>query len=127
MKILFKILDYISAVLMGVGTLFLVSLVISNGWNMFFAMIVGMILGTGVLMLAVLLFSFFSTPFEIFPVGMVITMPIGMAAGMAVTVADPDVICMLSVAAVFSLFAQLGIDLYNMKIKGEVRVDKEQQ
>jgi hypothetical protein len=124
MKILFKILDYFASVLMGVGTLFIVSIVISESWNMFFAMIVGMVLGIVVLLLTVLLFSSVSTAFEIFPVGMVITMFTGMATGMVITIVEVDFILMLLTAITFSLFVQLWIDLYNMKLKGEVPVDK---
>jgi hypothetical protein len=127
MNILFKILDYLSAVLMGAGTLFLVTLSVGKDWNMFFAMIVGMAIGMGVLVLSLLLFSSFSAAFEIFPVGMVITMPVGMAAGMITSGDGPDFVFMVSASAVFSVCAQLGFDLYNMKLKGEVPVDKEQK
>ncbi|MEF9476165.1 MAG: hypothetical protein L0958_05710 [Candidatus Mariimomonas ferrooxydans] len=123
MKILFKILDYIISVLMGTGTLFLVSLVVNESWNMFFAMIVGIVLGIVVLLLTVLLFISVSTAFELFPVGMVITMFIGMATGMVITIVELDFILMLSAAITLSLFAQFWIDLYNMKLKGEVTVD----
>jgi hypothetical protein len=123
MKILFKILDYVASVLMGVGTLFIVSLVISESWNMFFAMIVGMVIGIVVLLLSVLLFSSVSTAFEIFPVGMVITMFTGMATGIVITIVEVDFILMLLTAITFSLFVQLWVDLYNMKLKGEVPVD----
>jgi len=126
MNVLFKILDYLSAVLMGAGTLFLVTLSVGKDWNMFFAMIVGMAIGMGVLVLSLLLFSSFSAAFEIFPVGMVITMPVGMAAGMIMSGDGPDFVFMVSASAVFSVCAQLGFDLYNMKLKGEVPVDKEQ-
>ncbi|KPK01154.1 MAG: hypothetical protein AMK71_06640 [Nitrospira bacterium SG8_35_4] len=125
MKILFKILDYLSAVFMGTGTFILVSLIVDKDWSMFTAMIAGMAIGMGVLVLSLLLFSSFSAAFEIFPVGMVITMPVGMAAGMLTAGDSPDFVFMVSVCAVFSVCAQLGFDLYNMKIKGEVPVDKE--
>jgi hypothetical protein len=124
MKILFKILDYIISVLMGAGTLLLVSLVVSKNWNMFFAMIVGMSLGIVVLLLTVLLFISVSTAFELFPVGMVITMFTGMATGMVTTIVELDFTLMLLAVITFSLFAQIWIDLYNMKLKGEVPVDK---
>ena len=127
MNVLFKILDYLSAVLMGAGTLFLVTLSVGKDWNMFFAMIVGMVIGMGVLVLSLLLFTSFSAAFEIFPVGMVITMPVGMAAGMITSGDGPDFVFMVSASAVFSVCAQLGFDLYNMKLKGEVPVDKEQK
>ena len=127
MKVLFKMLDYLSAVLMGTGTLFLVTLAVSKDWNMFFAMIVGMILGMGVLLLTLLLFIFISTPFEIIPKGMIITMSTGMASGMVTAIDGLGFVFMVSAAAVFSLCAQLGFDLYNMKLNGEVPVDKEQQ
>ncbi len=124
MKILFKILDYTTSVLMGAGTLLLVSLVVSKNWNMFFAMIAGMTLGIVVLLLTVLLFISVSTAFELFPVGMVITMFTGMATGMVTTIVELDFTLMLLAVITLSLFAQLWIDLYNMKLKGEVPVDK---
>ncbi len=124
MKILFKILDYIISVLMGTGTLFLVSLVVSESWNMLLAMTIGMILGIVVLLLTVLLFVSVSTVFELFPVGMVITMFTGMTAGMVITIVEIDFILMLLAAIAFSLFAQFWIDLYNMKLKGDVQIDK---
>ncbi len=124
MKIIFKILDYIISVLMGTGTLYLVSLVVSENWNMFLAMIVGMVLGMVVLLLSVLLFVSVSTAFELFPVGMVITMITGMTAGMVITMIEIDFQLMLLTAIAFSLFTQLCIDLYNMKLKGEVPIDQ---
>ena len=124
MKILFKILDYTTSVIMGAGTLFFVSILISESWNMFFAMIVGMAIGIAVLLLSILLFSSFSTAFEIFPVGMIITMFTGMISGMLTAAVKPDFTLMLSAIIVFSLFAQVMIDLYNMKLKGEVQVEK---
>lgn len=123
MKILFKILDYIISVLMGSGTLYIVSLVVNENWNMLPAMIVGMILGIVVLLIALLLFIFVSTAFELIPAGMIITMFIGMAAGMAMTAAETDFRFMLSAAVAFSLLAQGYVDLYNMRLKGEVPVE----
>jgi len=124
MKILFKVLDYIISALMGTGTLYLVSLVVSQSWNMFLAMIVGMVLGILVLLVSVLLFVSVSTAFELFPVGMVITMITGMTAGMVITMVDIDFQIMLFAAIAFSLFTQLCIDLYNMKLKGDVKIDQ---
>ncbi len=124
MKIFFKIIDYIISVLMGTGTLYLVSLVVSEGWNMFFAMIVGMFLGIVVLLLAVMLFVSVSTAFELFPVGMVITMFIGMSAGMVMTTGKTDFQFMLIPYIFLSIIIQLCIDLYNIRLKGEVPVEK---
>ena len=124
MKILFKILDYIISVLMGTGTLFLVSLVVSESWNMFLAMIMGMVLGIVVLLLAVVLFISVATVFELFPVGMVITMFTGMTTAMVITIVEIDFKLMLLAAVAFSLFAQFWIDSYNMKLKGDVQIDK---
>ncbi len=124
MKILFKILDYIISVLMGTGTLYLVSLVVSESWNMFFAMIVGMFLGIVVLLFAVMLFVSVSTAFELFPVGMVITMFIGMSAGMIITTGKTDFQFMLIPYIFLSIIIQLCIDLYNIRLKGEVPVEK---
>ena len=124
MKILFKILDYIVSVLMGTGTLLLVSLVVSENWNMFLAMIVGMVLGIVVLLLTVLLFISVTTVFELFPVGMVITMFTGMTTGMIITIVEIDFKFMLIAAIAFSLFAHFLIDAYNMKLKGDVQIDK---
>ena len=124
MKILFKILDYIISVLMGTGTLFLVSLVVSESWNMFLAMIVGMVLGIVVLLLTVLLFISVTTVFELFPVGMVITMFTGMTTAMVITIVEIDFKLMLVATVAFSLVAQFWIDSYNMKLKGDVQIDK---
>lgn len=124
MKILLKILDYIISVLMGTGTLFFVFLVVSESWNMFLAMIVGMVLGIVVLLLTVLLFISVTTVFELFPVGMVITMFTGMTTGMIITISEIDFKFMLSATIAFSLFAHFWIDLYNMKLKGDVHIDK---
>jgi hypothetical protein len=124
MKILFKILDYMISVFMGTGTLFLVSLVVSASWNMFLAMIVGMVLGIVVLLLAVVLFVSVSTAFELFPVGMIITMFTGMTTGMVITIVEIDFKLMLLAAIAFSLLSQFWIDIYNMKLKGNVQIDK---
>jgi len=124
MKILFKILDYIISVLMGTGTLFLVSLVVSESWNMFLAMIMGMVLGIVVLLLAVVLFISVATVFELFPVGMIITMFTGMTTAMVITIVEIDFKLMLVATVAFSLFAQFWIDSYNMKLKGDVQIDK---
>ena len=109
---------------MGTGTLYLVSLVVSENWNMFLAMIVGMVLGMVVLLLSVLLFVSVSTAFELFPVGMVITMITGMTAGMVITMVEIDFQLMLFASIAFSLIVQFLIDLYNIKLKGEVPIDQ---
>ncbi len=109
---------------MGTGTLFFVSLVVSESWNMFLAMIVGMVLGIVVLLLTVLLFISVTTVFELFPVGMVITMFTGMTTGMIITIVEIDFKFMLLAAIAFSLFAHFWIDSYNMKLKGYVQIDK---
>ena len=124
MKILFKILDYTISVLMGAGTVCLVSLVVGREWNMFLAMFVGMILGMVVLVLIVLIFSPVSTPFELFPVGMIITMFTGMVTGMVYTRGEADFTVMLVAAVLFSLSAQFAMDIYNMRLRGEVPIDR---
>jgi hypothetical protein len=124
MKIFLRISDYTIAVLMGVGTLFLVSLIVGKDWNMFFAMLVGMILGIVVLLLTVMIFSSISTAFELFPVGMIITMFTGMASGMILTKTETISTPIFVAVMAFSLFAQIGIDLYNMKLKGDVPLDR---
>lgn len=123
MKVFFIILDYMVAILMGVGTLFLVSLVVGKGWNMFFTMIVGMVLGMVVLAVTVLVFSPICSLFQLFPSGMIITMLTGMAAGMIFAAKEMDFMIILWTIVTFSLFVQLGIDFYNMKLKGELPVD----
>jgi hypothetical protein len=124
MKILFKILDYTISVLMGAGTVSVVYLLIGMEWNMFLAMFVGMLLGMVVLVLIVLIFSPVSTPFELFPVGMIITMFTGMGAGMVQTQGEADFTVMLVAAVLFSLSVQLVMDLFNMRLRGEVPIDR---
>lgn len=126
MKTLFKVLDYITAFLMGIGTLFLATIVVGNEWNMLLAMVTGMIAGMVVLLMALVLFSPFSTPFELLPKGMVITMATGMVAGMLVTVDGAETFFMIAASAVFSICVQAGFDFYNMKLRGDVPVDEEQ-
>ncbi len=108
---------------MGSGTLYIVSLVVNENWNMLLAMIAGMVIGIVVLLISLLLFIFVSTAFELIPSGMIITMFTGMAAGMAMTAAEMDFRFMLSAVIVFSLLAQVYIDLYNVKLKGEIPVE----
>ena len=123
MKILFKLLDYAISLLMGAATVSLVHYVITDSWNMFLAMIVGMMLGTVVLLVSVLVFTPVATAFELFPVGMIITMFTGMGAGMAITMSEIDFRSMFITAVLFSLLAQLAMDLYNRKLKGDVPLD----
>lgn len=125
MKILFTIVDYLSAVFMGTGTVFLTGIIVGRDWNIVFAMFAGMAAGSGILVLSLLLFISVSTPFEIVPKGMVIIMVAGTASGMAAAVDGPGATLMLSASAVFSVFVQLGFDVYNVKLTGEVPLDKE--
>ncbi len=108
---------------MGLGTLFLVSAVVNEGWNMVLAMAVGMLLGVLVLVAALLLFVRFSTAFEIIPVGMAITMVIGMSVGMKTAAGWTDVFSMVPAVVTFSFLFQLGINNYNRKLKGELPVE----
>ena len=108
---------------MGTGTVLLAHYVINNTWHMFLAMIVGMILGTTVLLVSILIFTPVATAFELFPVGMIITMFTGMGAGMAITMSEIDFRSMFITAVLFSLLAQLAMDLYNRKLKGDVPLD----
>jgi hypothetical protein len=124
LRILFKVLDYIIAALMGIGTLSVVYIIIDKDWNMLVGMFVGMVLGMVVLLLNVLLFIPISTAFELFPAGMVITMPSGMVLGMITSMRNLDFMSMLFPVIGFSLFVQVVIDLYNLKLIGEVPVDK---
>lgn len=123
-KMFFIISDYIVATLMGAGTLFFVFLVIGKGWNMFLTMIVGMILGMLVFAVTVLVFGPICSLFQLFPSGMIITMLTGMAAGMIFTATEIEFMIILWTVVAFSLSVQLGIDLYNMKLKGELPVDE---
>ncbi|NOS35792.1 MAG: hypothetical protein GQ522_04050 [Deltaproteobacteria bacterium] len=91
---------------------------------MFLAMFVGLILGMVVLVIIVLIFSPASTPFELFPVGMIITMFTGMGVGMVQTQGEADFTVMLVAAVLFSLSAQFAIDIYNMRLRGEVPIDR---
>ena len=120
---LLKLVDYTIATLMGIGTLFLVSIVVGSGWNILFSMLVGMLLGTIVLALILILFIGVSTAFEIIPVGMPLTMIVGMLVGMKNAAGWTNVVSMLPVVIVFSLLFQFGMNYYNQKIKGEVPLE----
>lgn len=118
-----RILDYAISVLMGAGTLLIVTLVVGREWNMLLAMIAGMGLGVLVLMVSLPVFLLVSSPFELVPSGMVITMLTGMFSAMAVTMTDIDISLMLPAVTVFSLLVQIWIDSYNRELKGEVRIE----
>ncbi|MBC8413233.1 hypothetical protein H8E50_06150 [bacterium] len=124
MKKRFKIIDYVIAVFMAVSTVLLVALVTGTGWGMFAAMIVGMFLGMAVMIVSLLLFSGITTPFELFATGMITTMFTGMGTGMAIISSAPETGIMVSSAITFALIVQFGIDLYDMKLKGDVLVEK---
>ena len=120
MNLILKIIDYIAAVLMGTGTVLFVSLFIDREWNMIAAMFAGMFLGMIVLLIIAILFVRVSTFFQIMPPGMIITMFSGMAAGMVLTSAEVDRFVLVKVAVIFSLLIQYMMDLYNLKLKGDV-------
>ena len=124
LRILFKVLDYIIAALMGIGTLSLTYLVVSKEWNMLVGMFAGMVLGMLVLLLIILLFISLSTAFELFPVGMIISMFVGMVVGMMRSMESTAFMSMVFPVIAFSLIAQFVMDLYNLKLVGEVPVDK---
>lgn len=124
MKILLKVIDYIISAFMGAVTVLLVFFIIGRSWNMFMAMIVGMFLGMAVLFISLLLFIYVTTAFELFATGMVITMVTGMVSAMIVASFDPDIKLILTGAVIFSLTVQLGIDLYDMKLRGDVLIDE---
>ena len=124
MTLLFKAVDYCAALLMGSATLLMVLLVVGEGWNMFLAMFVAMLLGMVVLFAVVLLFSPLSTPFELFPPGMIITMVVGMAAGMAASHGPVNWRTAWVAVLIFSVVVQFVIDCYNAKLKGEVPLER---
>ena len=124
LRILFKVLDYIIAALMGIGTLSTIYLIIDKDWNMPVGMFVGMVLGMLVLLLIILLFIPISTAFELFPVGMIISIFVGMVVGMMRSMESTAFMSMVFPVIAFSLFAQFIMDLYNLRLMGEVPVDK---
>ncbi len=122
MKIILGILDYIVAAIMGAGALCLAFLVVGEGWNMFLAMAVGMVLGMVVLLLVVFIFGPICNTLQLFPPGMITTMVIGMLAGMGIAGTWTDFKTGLAFAVGFALFVQLAIDCYDWKLKGEVPI-----
>lgn len=91
---------------------------------MFLAMIVGMILSMVVLAVIVFVFGPVCSLFQLFPSGMVITKLTGMVSGMLFAAGNVYFMSMFLASVAFSLFVQFGIDLYNMKLKGEVIVNE---
>jgi hypothetical protein len=124
-KILFKLFDYAAALVMGAGTLFVVTLVVGGGWNMFLAMLVGMVLGTVLLVVFAVATAGLTTLFEVIPVGMVVTMIVGMGAGMAVAMTGAGFWSLFWPVVLYSMAAQLMMDVYNAGLKGEVQVADE--
>ncbi len=83
-----------------------------------------MILGIVVLLLIVMIFISIATAFELFPVGMITTLFTGMATGMILTRAEINFAMMLVAVIVYSFLARVVIDLYNMRLKGDVPIDQ---
>lgn len=119
-RLLHRAIDSLAALFMGTGTVSLVCLMVSNHWNMFFAMLFGM--GTGLVVLIIVMLPFipFSSFFELFTPGMIITMFLGMTTGMVEAKFDLDFSIMILVAVLFSGLIWLWIDRLNTKLSGEV-------
>lgn len=122
-KIFFKFFDFAIAALMGVGSLLLVCLAVGSSWNMFLAMCAGMVIGMFVLFVVMLATVSITTLFQLLPVGMLITMPVGMLTAMAAASTGLGFTDMIWPVVLFSLFVQLCIDIYNIRLKGEVRLE----
>jgi hypothetical protein len=90
---------------------------------MLLAMLTGMILGMGVLLVVMMLFTGISTLFELFPAGMVITMITGMFAGMVLAAMEVKMVQLLLPAIGFSFFIQIVMELYNLKLSGDVPLE----
>ncbi len=123
MRLLFKLLDYVLAILMGVASLWLVSLVVGSGWNMFVAMLVGMFVGMLVVLPALIISCSFSTAFHVMPVGMLITMLTGMMTGMAIAMNALTPSQLYPLAIFIAATVQLAMDRQDLKLKGEVALD----
>jgi hypothetical protein len=124
MRLLFKLLDYVLAIFMGIASVWLVSLVIGSGWNMFIAMLIGMLVGMLVVFPVLMLSCGFSTAFHVMPVGMLITMFTGMMAGMAIAMDALSLPQLYPLAILIAATVQLAIDRQDMKLKGEVPLGK---
>lgn len=120
MNLIFKVIDYVASVLIGTVTVLFVSFFVGKEWNMVAAMSAGMFFGMIALVLVTLLFVRISTFFQIMPPGMIIAMFTGMGAGMVFSAADVDLPLLLKMSVVFSLFVQYAMDVYNLKLTGEV-------
>jgi len=127
MNLIFKVIDYAASLLMGAATVFFVSLFVNKGWNMAVAMVAGMLFGMIAFSLVTLLFVRVSTFFQIMPPGMIISMFTGMGAGMALSEADFDLALLLKVSAIFSIFVQYTMDLYNLTLSGEVPLGRKKR
>ncbi len=120
MKLLFKLFDYISALLLGTLASLAVYWVAAPGWNMALAMFAGMFIGMALLLLFLPLVGVFSTFFNFMPPAMIIAMLGGMGAGMAVS-AGIALSGLLPVMLLFSVAVQIVLDLYNLMLIGEVK------
>jgi len=123
MKFLFKLADYLLAVLMGTAAVWLVSLVVDSGWNMYVAMFAGMFLGMLAVFPFLILSCGISTAFHIMPAGMPITMFAVMLTGMAIAMDVLSASRIYQMAILIAATVQLAIDLCDMKLRGEVSLD----
>ena len=124
MNILLKVSDYAAAVLMGSGTVFLVSLLVDDRWNAVLGMAAGMVLGFLVMGAVYFIFMRVSNPFNFFAVGMPVTMITGMASGMSAPSGTLTLEVLYTGALLVAVLWQLGIDLTDARLSGDVPIEK---
>jgi len=124
MRLLLKAADYASAVLMGTGTVFLVSLLVDDRWNAVLGMAAGMGLGIPAMGAAYIVFLRVTNPFNFFAVGMPVTMITGMASGMAAASGNLRPGVLYPAAVLLAVLAQWAIDRIDAGMGGDVPVEK---
>jgi hypothetical protein len=118
---LLRLLDYIAVMLAGGVSALLAGYLVPSGWPLSVGMLVGMLLGTMVLSIVVLGFSWFAGPFEIVMPGMPAVMITGMLCGMMAASGSPAISTLATFGVCIGLSLQAVFHIYDTRLHGEVK------
>lgn len=116
-----RFLDYIAMMLAGGFSALLAGYLVPSGWPLPAGMLVGMLLGTVVLLIVVLGFSWFAGAFEIVMPGMPAVMITGMLCGMMAASGSPTISTLVIFGVCTGLSLQAVFHIYDTRLHGEVR------
>jgi hypothetical protein len=111
-------IDYFTSITVGLMAVGLPAYIIPYGWTHPAGMFAGMFLGMATMFLAVILFSNYSSAFNILMPGMYVSMGAGMASGMVKVSGGMPVSLYLLTGLLFGVSVQFVFHLYGRKLEG---------